>query len=97
MDREKTIVLIIFVIVLLSFFVYKFLAPGSGLRSRLGGSAVELEVPADIDESRPIGLGKTESTKWISYYDKVGDVHLKEYSDWGVLEGHYVLRLRGKR
>ena len=55
----------------------------------MGGKAVELKKPDDC--KRVINMGKSQDTKYIVYETKDGDVKMKEYSDWGVLEAEYVV------
>ena len=67
--------------------LYKSCAPQSAMRSRIGGKATKLEKPKDC--KRVINMGKTRSCKYIVYETYDGDIKMKEYSDWGILEGEY--------
>lgn len=97
MKSETKVLVIVFVSFAALFIFLKFIAPQSSWRTRMGGKPVTLEIPKDLDKNRPITLGKTENTKWICYYDKRGNLHLREYTDWAILEGEYVLKIGEKK
>ena len=77
------------IIIILLILFFKFFAPQSGIGSRFGGSAVELEVPSDC--VKILSFGRSTEVKYISYINIHGEIILKEYSDWGMLEAEYKL------
>ena len=90
--RAKEVGIILFVlvaIVLVVGVVFKIFAPNSAASSRFGGAPVELEAPADC--ARIINMTKSIDHKYIIYVDTSGNVRMKEYSDWGILDGEYVV------
>ena len=92
MDRETAgcVTSIGMVVLLLGgIFTYKMLAPQSAMRSKLGGEAIKLERPENC--KRVINMGKSEDTKYIVYETHRGDVVMKEFSDWGLFEGEYIV------
>ena len=82
-------VLLMIGIVLGGTMIYKSCAPQSAIRSRFGGEAAKLERPDDC--KRVINMGKTSEEKYIVYETFEGDIKMKEFSDWGVLEGEYIV------
>ena len=81
---------ILVVIVLLGgSFAYKFLAPQSAFRSRLTGKNIILLVPDDC--VRVINLSKSDKNKYLVYLSKNGAILMKEYSNFGILQGCYEL------
>ncbi len=97
MDKDKLIIAILFILFAIGFFTYKYFAPQSGFRSRILGKAVSLPMPKDCDPTRPIFIGRGDKVKYISYYDKAGNPHMKEFSDWGILQAHYTVTLKRKK
>jgi hypothetical protein len=90
--KKNSIAALILVGVPLLFFAVfgiKGCASQSGMFSRWTGSAVELPVPEDC--VRVLSLGKTGSTKYLSYINAKGEVVMHEYSDYGLLEATYKL------
>jgi hypothetical protein len=59
----------------------------SGCTSRYTGGTTKLPAPTDIH--KPIGFGKSKTTKYLSYLNKDGVLMVKEYSDGGVFEATY--------
>jgi hypothetical protein len=78
-----------FVLIFGGAFLYKGCAPQSGLTSRFGGKAIVLEKPDDC--KRVINMGRGDTAKYIVYETFDGDVKLKEYSDYGILEAEYIV------
>ena len=57
--------------------------------SRLTGSALQLELPEDFD--RPISFSSgRKGEKDLFYYNKHGELRVKTYTDFGVLESEIV-------
>jgi hypothetical protein len=82
-----TLVTIVIVIGLL--FSLKACGSQSGTMSRLGGDAVLLQVPSDCVQI--INVGRSKSTKYVTYLSIDGEIVMKEFSDYGVFEATYVL------
>ena len=86
---DAKIAIIIAAIVTITALTYKGCASQSGFASRITGKPVELQAPSDC--KRILNMGKTESTKFIVYENDRGEIVMKEYSDWGILQGQYVV------
>ena len=57
--------------------------------SRLTGSALELELPDDFD--RPISFSSgRKSEKDLFYWSTDGNMKVKTYTDWGIMESGIV-------
>ena len=57
--------------------------------SRITGSALELELPEDFD--RPISFASgRKGEKDLFYWSTDGQMVVKTYTDWGLLESHIV-------
>ena len=57
--------------------------------SRLTGSALELKVPEDFD--RPISFSSgRKNEKDLFYWSKDGNMRVKTYTDWGIMESEIV-------
>ena len=57
--------------------------------SRLTGSALELKVPEDFD--RPISFSSgRKNEKDLFYWSKDGNMKVKTYTDWGIMESEIV-------
>tara|TARA_Y100000588_G_scaffold386820_1_gene483196 strand:+ start:652 stop:912 length:261 start_codon:yes stop_codon:yes gene_type:complete len=57
--------------------------------SRWTGAALQLELPEDFD--RPISFASgRKGEKDLFYWSKNGQMIVKTYTDWGVLESHIV-------
>jgi len=79
---------IIFSITIL-FIVVIFSTCQSRAISRLTGAALQLELPDDFD--RPISFASgRKGEKDLFYWSKDGQMIVKTYSDWGLLESHIV-------
>ena len=53
--------------------------------SRMTGSALELQLPSDFD--KPISFASGRSGEdYLCYWTKDGQIKVKTYTDWGVLE-----------
>lgn len=85
----KGIVCIVALVIIGAPVLWKVFAPQSGLTSRFGGDRIELERPSDC--AKVINMGKSGDTKFLVYETNDGEVVMKEYSDWGVLEAEYVV------
>jgi len=92
-DSIFIILAIIFVVIGVS---WKLLAPQSGVRSRLFGGVIELKAPDGLDIDMSVVMGRGDKIKYVSYYDLKGNINLVEYSDYGVLDAHYRIKLRHK-
>ena len=86
---DAKITIIISIIILIGIVTYKGCASQSGFVSRFTDAKTELPAPSDC--KRIINMGKTESTKFIVYENVRGEIIMKEYSDWGIIEGEYVV------
>ena len=59
--------------------------------SRITGSALELELPEDFD--RPISFASgRKGEKDLFYWSKDGQMIVKTYTDWGLLESHIIFK-----
>ena len=59
--------------------------------SRLTGSALELELPEDFD--RPISFASgRKGEKDLFYWSKDGQMRVKTYTDWGLMESEIVFK-----
>jgi len=66
-----------------------FLSCQSRAVSRLTGSALELKVPEDFD--RPISFSSgRKNEKDLFYWSKDGNMRVKTYTDWGIMESEIV-------
>ena len=78
---------IIFVYLILAFL----LSTGCQSRaiSRYTGSALKLELPSDFE--RPISFASgRKGEKDLFYWSKNGEMKVKTYTDWGLLESEIV-------
>ena len=81
---KKNMFLGIFILVALIF-----LSCQSRTVSRLTGSALELKVPEDFD--RPISFSSgRKNEKDLFYWSKDGNMRVKTYTDWGIMESEIV-------
>ena len=79
---------IIFFTILL-IMVLVFSACQSRAVSRLTGSALQLQLPEDFD--RPISFSSgRKNEKDLFYWSVDGQMKVKTYSDWGILESEIV-------
>ena len=53
--------------------------------SRMTGSALELQLPSDFDKPISFASGR-DGEKDLCYWTKDGQIKVKTYTDWGVLE-----------
>ena len=79
--------IIFFTILLIMFLVFS--ACQSRAVSRLTGSALQLQLPEDFD--RPISFASgRKGEKDFFYWTTNGQMKVKTYTDWGVLESDIV-------
>ena len=79
---------IMFLTVLL-IMVMIFFACQSRVVSRLTGSALQLQLPEDFD--RPISFASgRKGEKDFFYWSTSGQMKVKTYTDWGMLESEIV-------
>ena len=57
--------------------------------SRLTGSALELQLPEDFDRPISFSTGR-KSEKDLFYWSKDGNMRVKTYTDWGIMESEIV-------
>ena len=57
--------------------------------SRFTGSALKLELPDDFDKPISFASGR-KGEKDLFYWSKNGEMKVKTYTDWGVLESEIV-------
>ena len=57
--------------------------------SRFTGSALKLELPDDFDKPISFASGR-KGEKDLFYWSKGGQMKVKTYTDWGLLESHIV-------
>ena len=57
--------------------------------SRFTGSALKLELPDDFDKPISFASGR-KGEKDLFYWSKDGQMNVKTYTDWGLLESHIV-------
>ena len=57
--------------------------------SRLTGSALKLELPKDFDKPISFSSGR-KGEKDLFYYTENGDLKVKTYTDYGILESEIV-------
>jgi hypothetical protein len=89
MRTEAKVTIGLIAVVLLLAAGWFLLAPQSAWRSRLTGAPTKLKAPDDC--VKIINMSKSGQEKYIVYVDKEGNVKMKEYSDWGILQGEYVV------
>ena len=77
---------IIVLIILLFCFGCKFQTRAI---SRLTGSALKLELPKDFDKPISFASGR-KGEKDLFYYTKDGQLKIKTYTDYGILESEIV-------
>jgi len=77
---------VIVIIVLLFSFGCKFQTRAI---SRITGSALELELPDDFDKPISFASGR-KSEKDLFYYSKDGELKVKTYTNYGILESEIV-------
>jgi hypothetical protein len=59
--------------------------------SRLTGTALELKLPEDFD--RPISFSSgRKNEKDLFYWSKDGQMKIKTYTDWGIMESEIVFK-----
>ena len=74
---------------LFSLIVIVFSSCQSRAVSRLTGSALELKLPDDFD--RPISFSSgRKNEKDLFYWSKDGQMRVKTYTDWGIMESGIV-------
>lgn len=94
-NNEFNIIFYAFVLLIAIAIIIKFIAPYSGLGSRLGlKGAIELKLPKYADKTKPITIGRTDNIKWICFYDTDGNIRLTEISDLGIWQAEYILKLK---
>ena len=57
--------------------------------SRFTGSALQLELPDDFDKPISFASGR-KGEKDLFYWSRDGQMKVKTYTDWGLLESHIV-------
>ena len=57
--------------------------------SRLTGSALKLELPKDFDKPISFSSGR-KGEKDLFYYTENGDLKVKTYTDYGILESEII-------
>ena len=57
--------------------------------SRITGSALELKLPEDFDKPISFSTGR-KSEKDLFYWSKDGNLRVKTYTDWGIMESEIV-------
>tara|TARA_B110000438_G_C15718279_1_gene608552 strand:+ start:894 stop:1154 length:261 start_codon:yes stop_codon:yes gene_type:complete len=57
--------------------------------SRFTGSALKLELPSDFEKPISFASGR-KGEKDLFYWSKNGQMIVKTYTDWGLLESHIV-------
>ena len=57
--------------------------------SRFTGSALELNLPDDFDKPISFASGR-KGEKDLFYWSKYGEMKVKTYTDWGLLESHII-------
>ena len=76
---------------LFSLIVIIFSSCQSRAVSRLTGSALELKLPDDFD--RPISFSSgRKNEKDLFYWSKDGQMRVKTYTDWGIMESEIVFK-----
>ena len=76
---------------LFSLIVIVFSSCQSRAVSRLTGSALELKLPDDFD--RPISFSSgRKNEKDLFYWSKDGQMRVKTYTDWGIMESEIVFK-----
>ena len=79
----------IFFIVLLSLILFNGCKMQTRALSRITGSALELELPSDFD--RPISFASgRKGEKDLFYWTKNGEMKVKTYTDFGLLESEII-------
>ena len=77
------------ILLLLSIIILFSLGCQSRAVSRFTGAALKLELPDDFD--RPISFASgRKGEKDLFYWSKDGQMKVKTYTDWGLLESHIV-------
>lgn len=57
--------------------------------SRITGTALELDLPEDFEKPISFASGR-KGEKDLFYWSKDGQMKVKTYTDWGLLESHIV-------
>ena len=78
----------IFLLILIVFLSYGCKFQTRAI-SRLTGGALQLELPEDFDKAISFSSGR-KSEKDLFYYTKNGELKVKTYTDFGVLESEIV-------
>ena len=81
---KKNIFLSFLILVLLIFSGCQ-----SRVVSRLTGSALELKLPEDFDRPISFSTGR-KNEKDLFYWSTSGDMKVKTYTDWGIMESEIV-------
>ena len=77
---------ILFLVILLFCFGCKFQTRAI---SRITGSALELELPDDFDKPISFASGR-KSEKDLFYYSTNGELKVKTYTNYGILESEII-------
>ena len=80
---KKSILLLLVLTFLLSFGCQ------SRAISRFTGAALQLELPDDFDKPISFASGR-KGEKDLFYWSTDGQMKIKTYTDWGLLESHIV-------
>lgn len=75
--------------ILCGLFIVPLSKSSLGVKTRLGGRAVELPCPTDF--AKIINMGKNGDVKYIVYETTSGTIKMKEFSDFSILEVEYVI------
>ena len=77
--------------ILLLLVITFFLSYGCQSRaiSRFTGAALQLELPDDFDKPISFASGR-KGEKDLFYWSTDGQMKVKTYTDWGLLESHIV-------
>ncbi len=82
------------IIILISFTLLPiFFSCQSRAISRITGSDLELKLPDDFD--RPISFASgRKGEKDLFYWSKTGQMKVKTYTDWGLMESDIVFKTK---
>ena len=79
--------IIIFVILSISILIFSNCQ--SRAISRLTGSALQLTLPEDFERPISFSAGR-KNEKDLFYWSKDGEMKIKTYTDWGLMESEIV-------
>ena len=89
MKRAKKMKKVMFITIILTMFFLIGCKMQTRAISRITGSALQLELPNDFDKPISFASGR-KGEKDLFYWTKNGQMKVKTYTDFGVLESEII-------